>query len=246
MPEARGRVWLLCLSLVLAGLGGANAGTRSALDAAAGPAAVRLAQSDQGSGCGYENDELKLYAAVEENDLSGVKCLLKAGHNVNEVSKTSQFSPLGVAAFDGRKAIVEALIAGGADPNLGSPPPLELSLIGIGGFPDQDETAKKPKDIRVWNASKYRIAAALIKAGADINIRPIGKEHFLIWTIMEACKKKSADLEAPVYLFDAIKGRDLKLVKADHDRIKKMEILARLGMLKQDCLESAIRGIPRS
>ena len=71
-----------------------------------------------------------LHRAAANNQVEAIDALLKAGANVNQLSK-SQAPPLWFAAANNHREAVTALLDAGADPHLG------LSPLDIGGVKDE-------------------------------------------------------------------------------------------------------------
>jgi hypothetical protein len=95
-----------------------------------------------------------LFAAVELNDLDGVRRYIATGSDVN-VSTDYGTTPLANASYWGKQDVVDALLAGGADPNfwgsMGTASPLHAAVQAYG--------------------DSHTIVTSLLAAGADPNAR---------------------------------------------------------------------------
>src|SRR6185295_13756643 len=69
--------------------------------------------------CAGSGDGLTaLHTAALENDLDGVRLLLRRGANPNAVTRVGEVTPLELACMSGNTEVVEALLKAGANPKV--------------------------------------------------------------------------------------------------------------------------------
>ncbi len=105
-------------------------------------------------------DSEDLAEAIEDDDLEGIHQLIDRGVNV-DVRDPSGQTPLMLASLYGKTAIVEALLAAGANPNLTS------EIEGL----EHGATALMMAAESPFAQDRPRLIAALIAAGADPDTR---------------------------------------------------------------------------
>ena len=104
---------------------------------------------------------LDLYEAAAAGQLARVAELIEADPAAIDAHAPDGFTALGLAAFFGHQALAEWLLAHGADPNIGSNNAMRVRPI---------HSAAANNDHSVAHA----IAAALIAAGAEVNVQQQG------------------------------------------------------------------------
>lgn len=109
------------------------------------------------SGCSYEEDSSHeeystLSGAISRNDLPQVVAMLNAGTDPNEIDNRRGVVPIVIASRGGISAVVAALLAAGANPNLVAAEDRFTALMGAATRTDADGA---------------EIVGMLIAAGAD-------------------------------------------------------------------------------
>jgi ankyrin repeat protein len=104
---------------------------------------------------------LDLFEAAAAGEQPRVEALLEADPGAINAHAPDGFTPLGLAAFFGHQALVERLLANGADPNVGSSNNMRVMPL---------HSAAANRDPAVAHA----IAALLLDYGAEVNARQEG------------------------------------------------------------------------
>jgi len=126
-----------------------------------------------------------LHLALDAGADEIARLLLAAGANASTPTRYG-VTPLGLAARNGNAKLIEALVKAGADPNAasreGETPlmtvtrssslPAVQTLLALGANPNAAESWHQQTAL-MWAASdnQAQIAAALVRAGADVNAR---------------------------------------------------------------------------
>jgi len=126
-----------------------------------------------------------LLLAVDANDEPTARLLLAAGARATAATRYG-VTPLALAARNGSPGVIEALVKAGADPNAASPEgetalmtvtrsgslAAVQKLLSLGANPNARE-AWHEQTALMWAASENQttVAAALLRAGADVNAR---------------------------------------------------------------------------
>ena len=97
---------------------------------------------------------LDLFEASAAGDVARVRALVAAGADVNAYAGDG-FTPLGLAAFFKRPAVVNELLAAGADPRAASRNPMRVA----------------PLHSAVADGCDFAIVRALVEAGGDVNAK---------------------------------------------------------------------------
>ena len=120
---------------------------------------------------GHQGGLTALLLAARDGYVESAKGLLESGADIDQVSAADQTSPLLIAAINGHFDLAMLLLERGADPNLASEAgatPLYAALNVVwalkASYPQQ--TA-----FRQQKASYLELMEALLKAGADPNVR---------------------------------------------------------------------------
>jgi uncharacterized protein len=132
-----------------------------------------------------------LHWAAQKGDLELAQTLLYAGANIRATTRVGGYTPLLIASRNGHAALVDALLAGGADPNLatsnGATP---LMMAAQGGNAD--------------------VVKALIARGADVNAKEKVKNETALMIaasygradVIRALTAHGADLAATTKVLD--------------------------------------------
>jgi len=120
---------------------------------------------------GSKGGNTALLLAVRDGQVAAVNALLMAGAKVNHASAGDSTTPLLMAAINGRFDLAKSLLDRGADPKLASmanATPL-YAVINVVWAPK----AAYPQPVAQYqsNVSYLELMEALIKAGADVNVR---------------------------------------------------------------------------
>ena len=120
---------------------------------------------------GSKGGNTALLLAVRDGQTAAVNALLMAGAKVNHASAGDSTTPLLMAAINGRFDLAKTLLDRGADPKLASmanATPL-YAVINVVWAPK----AAYPQPVAQYqsNVSYLELMEALIKAGADVNVR---------------------------------------------------------------------------
>ncbi len=120
---------------------------------------------------GNKGGNTALLMAVRDGQVAAVNALLMAGAKINHASAGDSTTPLLMATINGRFDLAKSLLDRGADPKLASvanATPL-YAVINVVWAPK----AAYPQPVAQYqsNVSYLELMEALIKAGADVNVR---------------------------------------------------------------------------
>ena len=112
-----------------------------------------------------------LHHAVRQGNAEAVAALLDAGANVNELSLVDKTSPLLQATINGHFDIAMTLLAKGADPKLASTHGNTPLYATINTHWRPKSRFPQPQAAEYQKTSHLELMEALLKAGADPNVR---------------------------------------------------------------------------
>jgi ankyrin repeat protein len=146
---------------------GAGGGRGTAGDSAnAGPQ-----QLSYGQLVGNKGGLTPLLFAAREGNLAAVNALLKAGADINQVSKGDQTSPMLMATLNGHFDIAKLLLDKGADPKLASDANATPLYATINVQWSAKSLYPQPTAYKQQKITYLELMEALLKAGADPNVR---------------------------------------------------------------------------
>jgi ankyrin repeat protein len=112
-----------------------------------------------------------LHHAVRQGNMDAVVALLEGGANVNDTSGVDHMTPLLTAAINGQFDIAMELLAHHADPKIASNEDMTplYAIINVQWMPRV--RYPQPEAIQVQKTSYLDVMEAMLKAGADPNVR---------------------------------------------------------------------------
>ena len=158
---------------------------------------------------GNKGGNTALLIAVRDGQLAAVNALLMAGARINHPSAGDSTTPLLMAAINGRFDLAKSLLERGADPKLASvanATPL-YAVINVVWAPK----AAYPQPVAQYQStvSYLELMEALIKAGADVNVRL--KKH--LWYMSYNFDQLSVSTAGATPFWRAAYGTDLEAMK---------------------------------
>jgi len=134
-----------------------------------------------------------LLLAAREGQVEVAEALLDGGADVNQVSAGNGVSPLLIASLNGEYDVALLLVERGADPKLASSPENATPLFAVlqsywSGRPNYPQ----PQSHRLQVATHLELLEALLKAGADPNVRL--SRHIWYW---EYSQRRTNEADAP-------------------------------------------------
>lgn len=112
-----------------------------------------------------------LHHAVRQGNIPATLALLEGGANIDEVSATDSVTPLLHAAINGHFDLAMELVKRGANPKLASTHGLTPLYAAINTFWHPRSRYPQPQAVQLQKTTHYELMGALIKAGADVNVR---------------------------------------------------------------------------
>lgn len=112
-----------------------------------------------------------LLFAVRQGHAESVRALLKAGADINQVSAGDHTSPLLMATINGHFDLAKELLAQGADPKLASDAGATPLYATINVQWAAKSLYPQPTAQKQQQTTHLELMEALIKAGADVNVR---------------------------------------------------------------------------
>ncbi|HEY4217955.1 MAG TPA: ankyrin repeat domain-containing protein [Gemmatimonadaceae bacterium] len=112
-----------------------------------------------------------LHHAVRQGNIDAVTALLDGGANVNDTSGVDHMTPLLTAAINGQFDVAMVLIAHHADPNIASGDDMTPLYATLNTQWMPRVRYPQPEAIQVQKTSYLAVMEALLKAGANPNVR---------------------------------------------------------------------------
>lgn len=112
-----------------------------------------------------------LHHAVRQGNIAATLALLDGGADINEVSATDSVTPLLHATINGHFDLAMELVKRGANPKLTSTHGLSPLYAAINTFWHPRSRYPQPQAVQLQKTTHYELMNALIKAGADVNVR---------------------------------------------------------------------------
>lgn len=112
-----------------------------------------------------------LHHAVRQGNLAATLALIDGGANINEVSATDSVTPLLQATINGHFDLAMALVKRGANPKLASVHGLTPLYAAINTFWHPRSRYPQPQAVQLQKTTHYELMSALIKSGAEVNVR---------------------------------------------------------------------------
>jgi len=158
---------------------------------------------------GSKGGNTALLLAVRDGQVAAVNALLMAGAKINHASAGDSTTPLLMAAINGRFDLAKTLLDRGADPKLASvanATPL-YAVINVVWAPK----AAYPQPVAQYQShvSYLELMEALIKAGADVNVRL--SKH--LWYMSYNFDQLSVSTAGATPFWRAAYGTDLDAMK---------------------------------
>lgn len=152
---------------------------REKLKADAKPAVLQAdAVADSNAAPGFRGAKMlgtgglsALHHAVRQGNKDAVIALIEGGANVNDTSGVDHMTPLLTAAINGQYDIAMELIAHHADPNIASNDDMTPLYATLNTQWMPRVRYPQPEAIQVQKTSYLTVMEALLKAGADPNVR---------------------------------------------------------------------------
>jgi ankyrin repeat protein len=159
------------------GAGGAGGAGAAGRDTSAGGMAIGTRGASYGELVGDKGGLTPLLFAVRQGNAKSVEALLKAGAGVNQRSLGDHTSPLLMATINGQFDLASMLLAKGADPKLAADNGATPLFAVINAQWAPKSLYPQPTAQQQQNTTHLQLMEALLKAGADPNVRL--KKH--IW-----------------------------------------------------------------
>jgi ankyrin repeat protein len=112
-----------------------------------------------------------LHHAVRQGNIAATMALIDGGANINEISASDSTTPLLHAAINGHFDLAMQLVKRGADVKLASMHGLTPLYAAINTFWHPRSRYPQPQAVQLQKTTHYELMDALIKAGADVNVR---------------------------------------------------------------------------
>lgn len=112
-----------------------------------------------------------LHHAVRQGNIAASLALIDGGANINEVSATDSVTPLLHATINGHFDLAMELVKRGADVKLTSTHGLSPLYAAINTFWHPRSRYPQPQAVQLQKTTHYELMSALIKSGADVNVR---------------------------------------------------------------------------
>lgn len=112
-----------------------------------------------------------LHHAVRQGNIAAAMALVDGGANINEMSASDSTTPLLHAAINGHFDLAMQLVKRGADVKLASIHGLTPLYAAINTFWHPRSRYPQPQAVQLQKTTHYELMDALIKAGADVNVR---------------------------------------------------------------------------
>ncbi len=112
-----------------------------------------------------------LHHAVRQGNTASALALIDGGANINEVSASDSTTPLLQATINGHFDLAMELVKRGADVKLASIHGLTPLYAAINTFWHPRSRYPQPQAVQLQKTTHYELMSALIKSGADVNVR---------------------------------------------------------------------------
>lgn len=112
-----------------------------------------------------------LHHAVRQGNIAATLALLDGGANINEVSASDSTTPLLHATINGHFDLAMELVKRGADVKLASIHGLTPLYAAINTFWHPRSRYPQPQAVQLQKTTHYELMSAIIKSGADVNVR---------------------------------------------------------------------------
>jgi ankyrin repeat protein len=112
-----------------------------------------------------------MHHAVRQGNMAAALALLDGGADINEVSATDSVTPLLHATINGHYDLAMELVKRGANVKLTSTHGLSPLYASINTFWHPRSRYPQPQAVQLQKTTHYELMNALIKAGADVNVR---------------------------------------------------------------------------
>jgi ankyrin repeat protein len=112
-----------------------------------------------------------LHHAVRQGNVASALALVDGGANINEVSASDSTTPLLQATINGHFDLAMELVKRGADVKLASIHGLTPLYAAINTFWHPRSRYPQPQAVQLQKTTHYELMNALIKSGADVNVR---------------------------------------------------------------------------
>jgi len=112
-----------------------------------------------------------LHHAVRQGNVAATMALIDGGADLNEVSATDSVTPLLQATINGHFDLAMELVKRGANVKLASTHGLTPLYAAINTFWHPRSRYPQPQAVQLQKTTHYELMNALIKSGADVNVR---------------------------------------------------------------------------
>jgi ankyrin repeat protein len=112
-----------------------------------------------------------LHHAVRQGNMAAALALVDGGADINAATATDSTTPLLMAAINGQYDLAMALLQRGADVKRASTAGLTPLYAALNTFWSPKSRYPQPQSVQVQATSHLQLMAALITAGADVNVR---------------------------------------------------------------------------
>ncbi|MCC6242068.1 MAG: ankyrin repeat domain-containing protein [Gemmatimonadaceae bacterium] len=131
----------------------------------------------EGNVAGYEGTVGKLGGltallhAARQGNIDATMALIDGGANINEPSATDSSTPLVMALINGHYDLAMELVKRGANVKQGTVAGLTPLYAAINTFWAPRSRYPQPQSVQTQKTTHLELASAMIKAGADVNVR---------------------------------------------------------------------------